>query len=225
MRWRCWPGTQNINEVTQMKSKTILFLSHAKLVLLAVLKPLGFWGVAALAALDTSSLAIPMDIIVAGYIWADRAHFWVYAVMVGLGSAVGALVPYYIGRAGGELVLLKRMEREKYEQMQQRFTRRGFFTVMVPAALPPPTPFKLFAFGAGVFGMGLPEYLLAVFCGRTLHYLILGILTVRYGPQIVGLVVGAAKQHTGAILLVAALLVVALAGWWMWKRLSRKMAV
>ena len=223
MRWRCWPGTRNINEVTQMKSKTILFLTHAKLVLLAVLKPLGFWGVAALAALDTSSLAIPMDIIVAGYVWADRAHFWVYAVMVGLGSAVGALVPYYIGRAGGELVLLKRMEREKYEQMQQRFTRHGFFTVMVPAALPPPTPFKLFAFGAGVFGMGLPEYLLAVFCGRTLHYFILGILTVRYGPQIIGLVIGVAKQHTAAIVIGVGFLLLALLGWMLYRR-QRKMA-
>ncbi len=203
-----------------MKSKILLFLTHAKLVLLAVLKPLGFWGVAALAALDTSSLAIPMDIIVAGYVWADRTHFWVYALMMGLGSAVGALVPYYIGRAGGELVLLRRMKREKYDRMQQRFMRRGFFTVMVPAALPPPTPFKLFAFGAGVFGMGVPEYMLAVFCGRAFHYLILGILTVRYGPQIVSLVMSAIKQHTGAILLGAGLLFVALAGWWLWKRLQ-----
>lgn len=202
-----------------MKTKTLLFLAHAKLVLLAVLKPLGFWGVAALAALDSSSLAIPMDIIVAGYIWADRKHYWVYAVMVGLGSAVGALVPYFIGRAGGELVLLRRMERERYERLQQRFERQGFLAVMVPAALPPPTPFKLFAFGAGVFGMGVPEYMLAVFCGRTLHYWILGLLTVRYGPQIVGMVVSGAKQHLGAILLGAGLVALALAGWWMWKRL------
>jgi membrane protein YqaA with SNARE-associated domain len=66
------------------------WLLHAKLVLLAVLKPLGIWGVAALAALDTSSIAIPMDIIVAGYIWTDRSRFWLYAVMVGLGSAIAS---------------------------------------------------------------------------------------------------------------------------------------
>jgi sulfite exporter TauE/SafE len=62
--------------------------------------------------------------------------------------------------------------------------------------------------------------MLAVFCGRAFHYLILGILTVRYGPQIVSLVMSAIKQHTGAILLGAGLLFVALAGWWLWKRLQ-----
>ncbi len=204
-----------------MKAKTIFFLAHAKLVLLAVLKPLGFWGVAALAALDSSSLAIPMDIIVAGYVWADRKHFWVYAVMVGLGSALGALVPYFVGRVGGELVLLRRMELEKYERLQQRFARQSCLTVMVPAAMPPPTPFKLFAFGAGVFEMGVLPYMAAVFCGRTLHYLILGILTVRYGPQVVGLVMQSAKQHTGALLLGGGVLLLAPAVWMLWNWLRR----
>ena len=204
-----------------MTSKMIALFTHAKMVLLAVLKPLGFWGVAALAALDSSSLAIPMDIIVAGYVWADRTHYWLYAIMVGLGSAVGALVPYWIGRAGGELVLLRRMDHAKFERLQQRFTRQSFLTVMIPAALPPPTPFKLFAFGAGVFEMGVLPYMLAVFCGRTLHYLVLGILTVRYGPQIVDVVAHGAQQHTGAVLLGLSAMLGMLV-WWLLRKKRRK---
>lgn len=204
-----------------MKSKLLLLLTHAKIVLLGVLKPLGIWGVAALAALDSSLLAIPMDIIVAGYIWADRKHFWLYALMVGLGSAIGALFPFFIGRAGGELVLLRRVDRTKFNQLRDRFARQSFWAVLIPAAMPPPTPFKLFAIGAGVFEMGILPYMAAVFCGRTLHYLVLGTLTVRYGPQIVDIVLHQASRHTGAMLLVVALLLTALV-FFLWQKRPRK---
>ena len=204
-----------------MKPSLGRWMLHAKLVLLAVLKPLGFWGVAALAALDSSSLAIPMDIIVAGYIWTDRSRFWLYALMVGLGSAVGALVPFFAGRAGGEFFLLRRVERAQFEQLRQRFARQSFWAVLVPASLPPPTPFKLFAFGAGVFEMGVLPYMAAVFCGRTLHYLVLGILTVRFGPQIVEMTLQAARQH-GAGLLAGLLLLLAAGALMLWRRRQQK---
>ncbi len=204
-----------------MKPKLLFLLAHAKIVLLGVLQPLGIWGVAALAVLDTSSIAIPMDIIVAGYIWADRKHFWLYALMVGLGSAIGALVPFFLGRAGGELVLLRRVDRAKFDQLHDRFARQSFWAVLIPAAMPPPTPFKLFAFGAGVFEMGILPYMAAVFCGRTLHYLVLGILTVRYGPQIVNMVLHQASRHTGAMLLVVALLLAALV-LFLWQKRRQK---
>jgi uncharacterized membrane protein YdjX (TVP38/TMEM64 family) len=41
------------------------------------------------------------------------------------GSAIGGLLPYGLGRAGGELFLLKRVNRERYERMRARFERRS----------------------------------------------------------------------------------------------------
>lgn len=179
------------------------------MVLLVFLKPLGMWGIGVLAAIDAAALAIPMDLIIAGYVWSDRPHFWVYAVLAALGSAVGALVPYYIGRVGGEWVLLNRVDRSKYAQLQARFERHHWFAVMVPAAMPPPFPFKLFAFGAGVFEIRIMPYMAAVFVGRLLHYLILAVLVVRFGPEIVNLAVQEFQRHAWAFLLVAAILLVA----------------
>jgi membrane protein YqaA with SNARE-associated domain len=159
-------------------------LLHWKLALLLFLKPLGFLGVGMLAIIDASSIAIPMDLIIAGYVWGNRGHFFLYAIMGGLGSAIGALVPFYIGRAGGEWVLLKRLPQAKYDQMRARFDRHHWLAVLVPAAMPPPFPFKLFAFGAGVFEMRVLPYMGAVFIGRTLHYLVTAILVVYFGPEI-----------------------------------------
>ncbi|MGH9616547.1 MAG: YqaA family protein, partial [Acidobacteriaceae bacterium] len=126
--------------------------------LLLFLKPLGFVGVAVLAAMDASSIAIPMDLVIAGYVLSNRRYFWLYAIMGAIGSAVGALVPFYIGRAGGEFVLLKRIPKAKYNRLQARFDRHQWLAVLVPAAMPPPFPFKLFAFGAGVFEMRVLPY-------------------------------------------------------------------
>jgi membrane protein DedA with SNARE-associated domain len=56
---------------------------------------------------------------------------------------------------------------------------------MFPAMLPPPTPFKLFALGAAVAEMSVGHFLLAIFLGRTVRFLILGILVVKFGPGVV----------------------------------------
>ena len=152
--------------------------------LLLFLKPLGFLGVGVLAIIDSSSIAIPMDLIIAGYVWSNRGFFWIYAIMGALGSAIGALVPFYIGRTGGEYVLLKRTSQAKYDQMRARFDRHHWLAVLVPAAMPPPFPFKLFAFGAGVFEMRVVPYMVAVFVGRAVHYLVTALLVVYFGPEI-----------------------------------------
>ncbi|HTU50893.1 MAG TPA: VTT domain-containing protein [Acidobacteriaceae bacterium] len=159
-------------------------LLHWKMALLLFLKPLGFVGVGVLAAIDASVFAIPMDAIIAVYVWSNRRYFWVYAIMGAAGSAVGALVPFYIGRTGGEWVLLKRIPRAKYDQMRARFDRHHWLAVLVPAAMPPPFPFKVFAFGAGVFEMRAVPYMVAVFVGRTAHYLVTALLVVYFGPEI-----------------------------------------
>ena len=58
-----------------------------------------------------------------------------------------------MGRAGGELFLLKRINRERYERMRDKFERQEFMAIMIPAMMPPPMPIKLFEFAAGVFEM------------------------------------------------------------------------
>lgn len=176
---------------------------HWKIALLLFLKPLGFWGVGVLAVIDASSIPIPMDVLIAGYAWNDRSHFWLYAIIGALGGALGALVPFYIGRTGGEWVLLKRVKRSKYDQMRARFDRHHWLAVLVPAAMPPPFPFKLFAFGAGVFEMRVFPYMAAVFLGRTVHYLVTAILVIRFGPEIMTLI----GRHSPLLLTLFAILV------------------
>ena len=115
--------------------------------------------------------------------------------MAAFGSALGSLIPYGIGRAGGELLLLKHVDRKRFERLRDRFENQEFFAMMVPAMLPPPTPFKLFLLAAGVFEMRPALFMLAIFAGRVIRFLILGFLVVRFGPGIVVLVTAVMARH------------------------------
>ncbi len=170
--------------------------------LLAFLKPLGFWGVGLVAVLDSSSIPVPMDLIVAGYAWSDPHRFYLYVLMASVGSAIGGLVPYYIGRAGGEIFLLKRIDRSKYERLRDRFEKQEFLALVIPSMMPPPTPWKMFVFAAGVFEMRVANFMLAVFVGRVIRFSVVSLLTIRYGPQIVHEVADLMQTHIVAVLVV-----------------------
>lgn len=179
--------------------------------LIGFLKPLGFWGVGAVAFLDSSSIPVPMDLIVAGYAWSDPHRFYLYVLMAALGSALGGLVPYWLGRAGGEIFLMKRIDRVRYEKMRSRFERQEFLALMIPSMLPPPTPWKLFVFAAGVFEMRVVLFMLAVFAGRLVRFTVLCLLTIRYGPQIVHDLTLLMQQHMLFVLVVLGVILIVLA--------------
>ncbi len=166
-----------------MKHLELLF-KHWTLLLLAFLKPLGLWGAGAVALVDSSTIPVPMDLLLATYMWNDRPRAWAYVLMGAAGSAVGGLLPFLLGRAGGELFLLQRIDRARYERLRNRFERQEFLALMLPSMLPPPTPWKLFVFAAGVFEMRLAVFMLAVFLGRLVRFGVLAVLTVRYGPEV-----------------------------------------
>ena len=168
--------------------------------LLAFLKPLGFWGVGLVAVLDSSSIPVPMDLIVAGYAWSDPHRFYLSVLMASVGSAIGGLVPYFIGRAGGEIFLLKRIDRAKYERLRDRFEKQEFLALVIPSMMPPPTPWKMFVFAAGVFEMRVANFMLAVFVGRVIRFSAVSLLTIHYGPQIVHEVADLMHTHIVAVL-------------------------
>jgi len=196
-------------------------MSWWKLLALPALMKLGFWGVGLVALIDASSLPVPMDLILAGYVWADKGHFWVYCLIASAGSAIGGLVPYGLGRAGGELFLLKRVNRQRFDAMRLRFERQEFLAVLVPSMLPPPTPWKAFVFAAGVFEMRVVPFLLAVFAGRMVRWLLLSWLVLKLGPQAVGLVGDAVSHH---LVLFLSALVVVFAGIGLWALRKRRKA-
>ncbi|MEO5936406.1 MAG: VTT domain-containing protein [Terriglobales bacterium] len=183
-----------------------------------VLAYLGIWGVLVIATVDAIIPVIPLDPVIAAYVYKDPGRFWLYCLMGAVGSAVGSLVPYWIGRAGGELFLLKRIDRKRLEDMRDRHEKGEFFFIMIPSMLPPPTPMKLIILAAGVFEMRVPLFLTALFVGRMLRFMILSFFVVRFGPDIVHMFGNLMKEHMTALLITLGAIAVAGFLWWRWKK-------
>jgi len=172
--------------------------------ILGLMKVLGIWGVFVIAFADSALLGMPVDFIVCTYVYQDRRRMLIYVAMASLGSALGSIPLYIIGYLGGEKVLRKRISEERFQKIHQSFERHEFWALMFPGMLPPPMPFKVFVLGAAVFEMKFRDFLVAIFAGRFVRFLVLSILVLWFGPQIVGLFGGVIKQHWILILSVIA---------------------
>jgi membrane protein YqaA with SNARE-associated domain len=193
-----------------VKISPVALFSKWNAMMLAALKPLGVWGIGGLAVIDSSTIPVPIDALLIDYVANDHRRFLLYCFMAALGSAVGSLLPYYLGRAGGELFLLKRINRQRYERMRDRFEKQEFLAIMVPAMMPPPMPVKLFEFAAGVFEMKTLWFFSAILVGKFVRFLIWAIITITYGPAILHTIRGAIREHLGYVLGAGGIIIVLL---------------
>jgi len=186
-----------------------------------ILAPLGPWGMLAFAAVDGSFMGLPLDPIFVGYVYHDRSRFLLYVLLASAGSALGSIVLYVIGFTGGEVLLRKRLSPERFAKIHASFEHHKFWELMFPAMLPPPAPFKIVVLAAAAFEMNFAHFLLAIFAGRFVRFLIEALLTLWFGPQMVTLTGNLFAHHFVGILVGVGALVVA---WLAWRRVKRQRA-
>ena len=153
-----------------MKLHPIALLHKFSAGLLLVLKPLGVWGVGAPGTdgfrAHSHTRWFRRRLVIVGYVAGQPIRPSCSYCLSGRiwQPRSGSLVhPSTIGRAGGELFLLKRINRERYERLRDRFERQEFLAILIPSLGPPPTPLKVFQFAAGVFEMKPLPFVLATF--------------------------------------------------------------
>ena len=173
----------------------------------------------AFAAVDGSFMGMPLDAIFVGYVYHDRSRFLMYVLLASAGSALGSIVLYVIGYTGGEMLLRKRLSAERFEKIHESFDRHEFWALMFPAMLPPPTPFKIVVLAAAAFEMNFAHFLLAIFLGRFVRFLIEALLTLWFGPQIV-MLTGTLFAHHFVWILVGVGVLVGV--WLIWRRAKRQ---
>jgi membrane protein YqaA with SNARE-associated domain len=186
-----------------------------------LLQHLGIWGVFAIAFADSALLGMPVDAIVAAYVYQDRKRLLFYVVMASLGSALGSIPLYIIGYVGGETVLRKRISDERFLRIHRSFERHEFWALMFPGMLPPPMPFKIFVLAAAVFEMRFRDFLAAIFAGRFVRFFVLAMLTLWFGPQIVGIMGSVFRRHIYWVLGVVVVGILLGLVWWRSRKSSR----
>jgi membrane protein YqaA with SNARE-associated domain len=143
---------------------------------------LGAPGLFLISFLDSSVLTFPVinDLLLIKLSIEHPARMPLYALMAATGSVLGCVLLYFIARKGGEAFFHKKAGR-RGAAIRHWVEENGFVGMLIAALLPPPTPFKIFVFAAGVFEVPLWSYTSAITLARLIRYFGIGYLAVRYG--------------------------------------------
>jgi membrane protein YqaA with SNARE-associated domain len=145
---------------------------------------LGVPGLFGVALVDSAAIPIVggAESLAMVLAWKEPAHIpWI--VLAGtLGSTLGSLISYPVGRAGGALVL-PRLGSATQEWVRRQVTHRAFWVLLLAVVLPPPCPTKPLVLAAGAVRTPLPVFLTAIFAGRLLRFSALGYLGFRLGDS------------------------------------------
>lgn len=156
--------------------------------LTAWLERLGGLGLVLLGFADNSVIPMPgsMDALTI-VLSAHQKGWWpYYAVMATIGGMVGGYTTYALGAKGGEAALEKKLHKKKAERIQNIFHKYGFFSLFVPALLPPPVPFSPFLLAAGAMKYSKRNFFIAVGSARAIRYGLLAWLGSMYSKEIFG---------------------------------------
>jgi membrane protein DedA with SNARE-associated domain len=139
--------------------------------------------------------------------------------MATAGSVAGCLAIYYVARKGGDALVRRRFKGGLLERAHRLVERYGVLTLLVPAILPPPAPFKIFVLLAGASRMSVRSFVAAIATGRGIRYFGIGLLTVWYGQRAMTFLEENGRLTAFAV---AGTIVVLGIVYVLWKRLRRR---
>ncbi len=150
------------------------------------LRHMGGPGLILLGLVDNSVIPVTgsMDVLCIWLAARHREPWPYYAFMATLGALIGGYITYLLARKGGEEAMERRLSKRKADQVRQRFERRGFFAVALPAVLPPPFPIVPFLIVAGALQYPKKRFLGALAVGRGVRYTVEAFLGFHYGRHI-----------------------------------------
>ncbi len=136
---------------------------------------------------DSSFLSIPEgnDFLIV-YFSILKAEYMPYFVLISaVGSVIGSVILFSVGRKGGGMFLQKRFSPERVTKIQEWFRKYGIWAILLPCIVPQPMPFKLFVLTAGVLRFRYSRFILATLIGRLVRYGIWGVLAVIFRDYII----------------------------------------
>lgn len=150
---------------------------------------------------------IPPDTLLAPIVLARRAWWWLAALICTIGSVVGGLVGYYIGKFAFDALgrpLLSLLGKEgSLDTFEQTFNAFSWQIVFLAGFTP--IPYKVFTIASGAFDIALPVFVIASVVSRGGRFFLVALVVALLGPIAKPLI----EKYFGWFTLAAGLLVVA----------------
>ena len=141
------------------------------------------WYLGGLSFAESSFFPIPVDVMLAPMVLADRSKWFRFALIATIFSVLGGLGGYAIGWGMFEVIepwLSETKYWEDFETATQAFDKYGVWIIF--AAGFSPLPYKIFTIAAGVAVINLPAFIIGSVVGRAARFFLVAGL-VRLGGQ------------------------------------------
>ena len=148
------------------------------------LKSLGMIGLFLISLLDSALIPLPTgpDLMLIALSAVRPAWMLIYVLCATTGSTIGCTMLYMAARKAGERAL-RGINPQRRERVENLLGKYDVFALILPAILPPPFPFKPFILSAGVFKLKKIRFVIAILIGRSIRFLIEGVLAIRFGEN------------------------------------------
>ena len=135
---------------------------------------------------ESSFFPVPVDVLLAPMVLAERQKAWWYAGLATVGSVVGAVIGYYIGLFLFDQVAQPIIDfyhfQEKFVHVQELFNEYGIWIIFIAGFSP--IPYKIFTITAGVAGMPLLPFILTSLVARGARFFLVAGLVYAGGDKI-----------------------------------------
>lgn len=184
---------------------------------------LGYFGIFILMVAESTMIPLPSELVMpfAGYlVYQGRFDFLTAALVSALGTIMGSLISYYIGKYGGEPFLESYgkyllVNKKDLKTTHDWFKKRGEATIFISRFVP--VVRHLISIPAGIANMNLKKFVIFTFIGGFIWNTILLYLGFLLGKNW-----SVIHEHTRPISYAMALLVMAGAVYFYYKHIRNK---
>lgn len=151
-------------------------------ILHSIIQTYGPFGLLVAMIIQTIIAPIPSEALImfAGAIQIDILTIVIFA---GLGSIIGAIIAFFVGRIGGKPIVLKLLGEEWIDNVDEWVNEKGTKAIFITRLIPV-IPFDLISYISGVTSLEFRKYLLATVLGAFPRCLLLAVIGSTAGKAL-----------------------------------------
>lgn len=154
--------------VVAVAVSVVIFLNRDKFIALG---KYGYPGIFLISILGNATIVLPVPVVLTAFIGGGLFNpIWV-AVLTALGASIGELTGYLAGFSGRAVV----KDDERLIKIEKKMRKHGLWVLFLLAAIPNPL-FDLAGIVAGISKIPVWKYLVIVFFGKCIKFLVFSYL-------------------------------------------------
>ncbi|NND82708.1 MAG: DedA family protein [Gammaproteobacteria bacterium] len=170
--------------------------------------PHGERYLAGISFAESSFFPVPVDVMLAPMVLADRPKAWRLAAITTVMSVLGGMFGYLIGAyffdSYGTQLLNYFDAHETFSQVQASYIKHGMLIVLLAGFTP--IPYKVFTIASGVIGIAIVPFMLMSLLGRGGRFFLVAALVKLGGDRLEETILAKIELIGWATLLLAAVL-------------------